>query len=87
MERMERIDGEYIRKENVNGNRSVVPGRKVQVLGASARVGVPGQHAACDPQIELIRKGEVIEAIDVTCTCGQKIRLRCVYESLSERGA
>lgn len=81
MERMERIEGEYIRRDGANVSRNVVPGGQVQVIGGSARVGIPGRHAACAPQIELIRTGEVIEAIDVTCTCGQKIRLRCVYET------
>jgi hypothetical protein len=35
---------------------------------------------ACQPNIELPRDGDIIQAIDVTCTCGQKMRLRCVYE-------
>jgi hypothetical protein len=75
MERVERIEGEYV-------NRGVVPGRKVLVSEESARVGVPRADAAgCEPQIELVRDGDVIRAIDVTCTCGQRIRLRCVYET------
>ena len=78
MERVERIEGEYV-------NRGVVPGRKVLVEeGAAAVMIVPPRPQAaapaCAPQIELVRDGEVIQAIDVTCTCGQKIRLRCVYE-------
>ena len=74
MERVERIEGEYV-------NRGIVPGRKVVVSGESARVPVPRSDSpTCEPQIELVRDGEVIQAIDVTCTCGQKIRLRCVYD-------
>ncbi len=77
--RVERIEGEYV-------NRGVVPGRKV-VADASPVVLIPPRHQqhestpACAPQIEVIRDGDVIQAIDVTCTCGQKIRLRCVYEA------
>jgi hypothetical protein len=75
MERVERIEGEYV-------TRGVVPGRKVLVSDESARVVIPRPEApACAPQIELVRDGDVIQAIDVTCTCGQKIRLRCVYEN------
>jgi hypothetical protein len=75
MERVERIEGEYV-------NRGLVPGRKVLVSEESARVGVPRPGApACAPQIELVRDGDVVQAIDVTCTCGQRIRLRCVYET------
>jgi hypothetical protein len=78
MERIERIDGEYL-------NRGVVPGRKVLVEEGSASVMiVPPRSSstphACTPQIQLIRDGNVIQAIDVTCTCGQKIRLRCQYD-------
>jgi hypothetical protein len=61
------------------GSRSVIPGRCVQVSGETARVGVPGAAAQSEPKVELIRQGDVIQAIDVTCTCGQRIRLRCVY--------
>lgn len=75
MERVERIEGEYV-------NRGVVPGRKVVVTAESAAVLIPHPRAAaCAPQIELIRDGEVIQAIDVTCSCGQKIRLRCQYDA------
>lgn len=83
MERVERIEGEHV-------NRGVVPGRKVLVEeGASAVVIVPSRSPtapACAPQIELVRDGEVIQAIDVTCTCGQKIRLRCAYEEPAPGG-
>jgi hypothetical protein len=78
MERVERIEGEYI-------NRGVVPSRKVQLEEGPTSVMIVPPRAqpaapACSPQIELIRDGDVIQAIDVTCTCGQKMRLRCVYE-------
>jgi hypothetical protein len=79
MEHIERIEGEYV-------NRGVVPGRSVLVeQGPTAVMIVPPRHhqpevPACAPTIELVRDGDVVQAIDVTCTCGQKIRLRCVYE-------
>jgi len=78
MERSQRIEGE-------RSPRGVVPGRKVFVeQGASGvLISPPRGHApagACAPHIELVREGDVIQAIDVTCTCGQKIRLRCVYD-------
>jgi hypothetical protein len=79
MEHVERIEGEYV-------NRGVVPGRKVLLEEGPTSVMIvpPRPHVAptpaCAPQIELVRDGDVIRAIDVTCTCGQKIRLRCVYD-------
>ncbi|HZT79873.1 MAG TPA: hypothetical protein VFA26_06615 [Gemmataceae bacterium] len=71
---MERDGGE------VAVTRAVVPGRCVRLSGEAARVLVPGGHAACaEPRVEVLREGDVIRAIDVTCPCGQRIRLRCEY--------
>lgn len=63
--------------------RGIVPGHRVRVMKDTARVVVPQQASAdcpAEPQVELIRDGEVIQAIDVICTCGKRIRLRCVFE-------
>ena len=60
--------------------RGVIPGRLVRVSGEPARVGAPTAGAlAGQPQIEMIKDGDVLRAIDVICTCGKRIRLRCVY--------
>lgn len=58
---------------------TVVRGTCVRVSGDPARVGVPGHEAAAEPRIELVRSGDVIQAIDIFCTCGQHIRLHCLY--------
>ena len=69
---------------------TVVRGTSVRVSSDPARVGVPGQHALAvgekgtgeersEPRIEIIRSGDVIQAIDVVCGCGQHIRLHCHY--------
>ena len=60
--------------------KAVVPGRCVRVTDEKARVSVPGQSTKPEPHVELIRDGDVIQAIDVTCSCGQRVRLRCVYD-------
>jgi hypothetical protein len=69
--------------ENVDSHevgRSVIPGRLVRVSGEPAFVGAravtdePGQ-----PRVEMIRDGDILRAIDVVCSCGKRIRLRCVY--------
>jgi hypothetical protein len=61
-------------------NRAVVPGRCVRVSAQTARVAVPGQAHACDPVVELVRDGDIVQAIDITCPCGRHIRLRCLYD-------
>ena len=59
-------------------NHSVIPGQHVRLSDETAQVGAPRRGAA-EPKVELIRSGDKIRAIDITCTCGQRIRLRCDY--------
>jgi hypothetical protein len=73
MERSDKTGGEHF-------TRAVVPGHNVRVTAESARVMVPRPDGYCEPQVALVRDGDVIQAIDVTCSCGQRIRLRCAYE-------
>lgn len=68
--------GERVAEHNL---RAVVPGEWVRVTSETARVAIPGHSAPAAPRVELITQGDVIQAIDVTCTCGEKIRLKCVY--------
>ena len=68
---------------------TVVRGSSVRVSGDPARVGVPspaafipqagGAEKTTEPRIEIIKDGEVIQAIDIVCSCGQHIRLNCHY--------
>jgi hypothetical protein len=65
---------------NGGPKKSVIPGQKVRVLEEAARVGAPsGEAGGHLPRVELIRDGEFVQAIDVQCTCGQKVRLKCIY--------
>jgi hypothetical protein len=57
----------------------VVPHDRVRATQQVARIGVQGQPAGPEPQIHLIREGEAVKAIEVVCTCGQRIRLNCVF--------
>jgi hypothetical protein len=59
---------------------TVVRGTCVRVSSDSARVGLPGQEPDAEPRIEVHRSGNVIQAIDIICGCGQQIRLHCRYE-------
>jgi hypothetical protein len=58
---------------------TVVRGTCVRVSNDPARVGLRGQEASAETRIEVIRNGEVIQAIDVFCSCGQHIRVHCLY--------
>lgn len=74
MERGQKNEGE-------EAKRNVIAGHFVKVTTETARVPVPHQAKgnACEPQVEIIREGDVIQAIDVICTCGRRIRLHCQY--------
>lgn len=78
MEKVQRIEGEFI-------HSAVVSGRCVRVGPETARVTIGRQQTpqtAQPPvpaQVEVIRDGDVIQAIDVICSCGQRIRVRCTY--------
>lgn len=60
-------------------NRLVVPALQVRDSGERTRVTIPRHGHAEEPVIELVREGDVVRAIDITCSCGQRIRLLCDY--------
>jgi hypothetical protein len=59
--------------------RGVVPGHQVRLSGEATRVGAPCAGSVGEPKVNLVREGDTVVAIDVTCPCGQRLRLRCVY--------
>ena len=62
----------------------VVPGNRVVRSAEVARVGGrPNAHDG-SPIIELVTEANVVRAIDVTCSCGQKMRLWCSYDPESD---
>jgi hypothetical protein len=71
--------------EGEHTHRGIIPGQLVHVTGEAVRLVVPTSEpspppaASGEPHIELIREDDVVQAIEVSCTCGRKIRLRCVY--------
>lgn len=64
--------------------RLVVPGPCVEITGHSVAVpsggGAPLRKPTGQPTVQLIRDGDVVRAVEIVCGCGQKIRLKCVYE-------
>lgn len=71
----------------MSADRAVVSGQTVRMSNQVVRVG--GAHLAehddgadshGEPKLELIRLGDRIQAIDVICGCGQRTRIRCIYD-------
>lgn len=57
----------------------VIAREHVHVMTEAARVGPHGHPAAAEPRVHLIRDGDTVRAIEVVCTCGERIVLNCVY--------
>lgn len=59
---------------------AVLAGRQVTVANETVRIGAPVAHVKHgEPTVQLVREDGVIRAIDVTCACGEKIRILCDY--------
>lgn len=58
----------------------VLPGNRVRRTEGTTMVGAPTQSDQHGTSVELVKDGDVVTAIDVTCACGQKTRVWCVYE-------
>ncbi len=60
---------------------AVINAAHVHLGDEPARINLPHSgHPKGEPRIELIRDGDIIRAIEVICSCGERIRLRCDYE-------
>ena len=57
----------------------IVPSHRVRLSRELIPVGAPAHDHANEPQIILIRDGDTVKAIEVICTCGQRIRMNCVF--------
>ena len=58
----------------------VVRAARVRVGGEPVRIGAPApQGASPEPTVRIVREGDVIQALEVTCSCGERIRIRCEY--------
>jgi hypothetical protein len=59
----------------------IVSAGRVRMADELVRVGLPREEAVrSEPKVQFVREDGVIRAIDVTCACGQRIRIRCDYE-------
>lgn len=59
----------------------VLPGSRVRQSDETTLVGVPRPVETHGATVELVKDGEVVRAIDLICSCGQRTRVWCVYES------
>jgi hypothetical protein len=58
---------------------SVVPAARVRVSGEAVRVGPARPAGAPEPKVQVFHEGDAVRVIQVVCTCGERICIRCDY--------
>lgn len=61
---------------------AIVPAARVRVSGEAVRVGPPRPAAperGPEPKVQVFREDDVIRMIEVVCSCGEHICIRCEY--------
>jgi hypothetical protein len=58
---------------------AVVSAGQVRLMSAAVRVG-PDRPDHGTARVEVIRDGDVVRAVEVVCSCGARIVLRCDYD-------
>ncbi len=48
---------------------------------AAIPVGPHSEGASHTPRIDVVRQGGVVQALDITCSCGCQLRILCEYDS------
>jgi hypothetical protein len=72
-------------KSFLQGKRTldVAPLRSLQASAAptcaNSPAGAPGGTAASAPQIDIVKQGDKIMRIVVTCSCGERTEIECLY--------
>ncbi|MBN9118995.1 MAG: hypothetical protein J0I06_07515 [Planctomycetes bacterium] len=57
----------------------VVPAARVRVSGEAVRIGPARPVGAPEPKIQVFHENDAIRMIQVVCTCGERICIRCEY--------
>lgn len=58
---------------------TIVSADRVRLADETVRVGSGTSTIRAEPKIHLVREDGVIRAIDITCSCGERIRIHCEY--------
>jgi hypothetical protein len=74
-------------KSFLHGKKSVSMNALVPNTSGPAPAGVPGvgerkapvAQAAAQPTVEVVREGDKVVRVFVTCACGERIELECLY--------
>ena len=59
----------------------VLTADQVRLTSRTIRVGNPSSTELAQSTIKLEKVDGTVQAIEVTCTCGKKTQLRCIYNT------
>jgi hypothetical protein len=59
--------------------RQIVPAARVRVSADAVRVGPPRPAAGPEPKVQVFHEGDAVRVIQIVCTCGERICIRCDY--------
>ena len=60
--------------------RRILPRENVNLSANPVQVGVPQHGETPSPSLRVVREGAQISKIEVTCSCGCKMRILCDYQ-------
>ena len=58
---------------------NVIPASDIRVGSEPVALGIPNHEPGAEPRVNLIRDGNAVLAIEIVCSCGERIVLTCVY--------
>ncbi len=70
--------------EKGSHSSAIIAARQVRMAEDRQSVPLPHAHHAIEPRLEYIRDGDSIAGVEITCGCGQRIRIRFEYESTAK---
>jgi hypothetical protein len=72
------------RSSSHDKGQRVVPAGRVRDSGLRVKLAIPGQETVEEPILEVVRDGDIVRALDIICSCGQRIRVLCDYEGTAD---
>ena len=69
-----------VREQITPMREGVISGHRIRSVVEPVRLPISADEAAGGARVELLRRDGQVDAIRVTCTCGEVILLDCQYE-------
>jgi hypothetical protein len=68
-----------IRTDRAHSSGKVIPAKRVRVVELATTSPSPHDDKLHEPQVTLVKDGDAVKAIIITCPCGKQTRLECEY--------